>query len=342
MQNSIRIFDLRGSISETDSIGSNERAKCFPFPTVLCIGNFDGVHLGHRALIDGTLDAVKKLKASYPDIVSGVWFFSPPSKAYFDLNSQHAFITTEEEKLTLFRQYGLDFAFAADFQHFRDMSPEDFIKNTLTYECKCKEIVCGYNFGFGKNGSGNVQTIKEQFTGEAKIIDCTESDGTPISSTTIRKLIACGNFEKAGAFLGHNYSLTAVVMGGRQIGRTIGFPTANIFFPADKIIPDFGVYVTTVKIEGESNVYCGVTNVGNNPTISGQTPTVCETHILDFNKDIYGKIITVEFLKKLRPERKFGSIDELKAQIAENSKQAYDYYTMLKARMTSENTAIKR
>lgn len=342
MQKSIRIFDLRGSISEIDSIGSNERAKCFPFPTVLCIGNFDGVHLGHRALIDGTLDAVGTLKASYPDIVSGVWFFSPPSKAYFDLNSEHAFITTEEEKLKLFKRYGLDFAFAADFPHFRDMSPKDFINNTLTYECQCKEIVCGYNFGFGKNGSGNVQTIKEQFTGEAKIIDCTESDGMPISSTAIRKLIAGGDFEKANEFLGHNYSLTASVTSGRQIGRTIGFPTANIFFPDEKIIPDFGVYVTTVKIEGESKEYCGVTNVGSNPTISEQTATVCETHILGFDRDIYGKVITVEFLKKLRRERKFDSIDELKAQIAENSKQAYDYYTALKARIAAEHTSFKQ
>lgn len=342
MQKSIRIFDLRGSISEIDSIESNERAKCFLFPTVLCIGNFDGVHLGHRALIDGTLDAVRALRASNPDIVSGVWFFSPPSKAYFELNNKHAFITTEEEKLKLFRQYGLDFAFAADFPCFRDMSPEDFIKNTLTYECRCKEIVCGYNFGFGKNGSGNVQTIKEQFTGKTKMIGCTESDGIPISSTAIRKLIACGSFEKANSFLGHNYSLTATVMSGRQIGRTIGFPTANIFFPDEKIIPDFGVYVTTVKIEGDSKEYCGVTNVGNNPTISEQTPTVCETHILGFDRDIYGKVITVEFLKKLRPERKFDSVDELKAQIAENSKQAFDYYMSLKAHNATDDTADKR
>lgn len=341
MQKSIRIFDLRGSISEINSIGSNERAKCFLFPTVLCIGNFDGVHLGHRALIDGTLDAVRALRVSNPDIVSGVWFFSPPSKAYFDLNNKHAFITTEEEKLKLFKRYGLDFAFVADFPHFRDMSPEDFIKNTLTYECRCKEIVCGYNFGFGKNGSGNVQTIKEQFSGKAEIIDCTESDGIPISSTAIRKLIACGNFEKANAFLGHNYSLTAAVMSGRQIGRTIGFPTANIFFPYEKIIPDFGVYVTTVKIEGDSKEYCGVTNVGNNPTISEQTPTVCETHILGFDRDIYGKVITVEFLKKLRPERKFDSVDELKAQIAENSKQAFDYYMSLKMHKATDDTADK-
>lgn len=313
---SLTVYDLKNDTVSELRIGDR-----FEYPTVLCLGNFDGVHIGHRALIDRTSEIVKTLKASYPTIVSGAWFFSHTTKTYLN-GTPCPELTTLQEKLALLKMLGADFAFVADFPSFRDLSAESFVCEILMNLCNCRFSVCGYDFRFGKKACGNAETLKAFFKDFCETVDCVKYDSIPAASSTVREYLYNGDVEAAAKMLGHPYSVTSAVVHGKQLGRTLGFPTANLIFPENKLIPKHGVYATLVKIKDLGKTYIGVSNVGKNPTVNDKNNVTCETYILDFSGDIYGKEICVEFHKMLREEKKFSSIDELTSAILKNADQA--------------------
>ena len=198
----------------------------------------------------------------------------------------------------------------------RNYSPEEFVEKVLVNTLNVKEIYCGFNFTFGKNKSGNIKVlddiIRDKYDNsiiinvQSPVLD---SENDIISSTRIRDYIEKADFDKISDLSGHNFIIMGEVIHGKKLGRTLGFPTANLEFD-NKVYPDFGVYGVYVHIEGDDKIYHGVMSIGENPTIEGHGLSV-ETHIFDFNRDIYGKIIMVEVLEKISDQIKLNSIDEL-------------------------------
>lgn len=315
----ITVYDLKNNT--VSALSPDDSFESFEYPTVLCLGNFDGVHIGHRALIDRTLKITEKLKTTYPTAMSGAWFFSHTTKTYLN-GAQRAELTPLNEKLDLFKALGIDLAFVADFANLKDLSAEDFACRILKRSCNCRFTVCGYDFKFGKQALGDAATLASYFENSCEIVDCVKCGSLPVSSSSIREYLYEGDTEAAAKMLGRPYSLTSSVVHGKQLGRKLGFPTANLVFPEGKLIPKYGVYATLVKIEGFEKTFIGVSNIGKNPTVNDKGNITCETYILDFDRDIYGKEICIELCKMLRPEKKFSSLDELTLAISQSADRA--------------------
>lgn len=289
---------------------------------VLALGDFDGIHIAHTQIINSAL----RLKEKNTISLCGVWCFEENPLKFFAEDAPKKLIPNDE-KISMFFELGVDFCVMADFNKFKDSSPEDFEKH-LKNDLGCIGVVCGYNFNFARNRSGSPETLREMFGAEnTVVIDKIELDGIPVSSTQIRKFISQGDMESVRSFLGRPYSINTPVNYGKQVGRTINFPTANQYFPSECIIPRFGVYVTVCTTESGKK-YIGVSNVGIRPTIvENDTHSVnCETYIIDFNSDIYGQNLKVEFYKLLRLEQKFSSVEELRLAIENNAKTAVAYF----------------
>ena len=286
--------------------------------TVLCIGNLDGVHLGHRRLIEQTVSIARSKDATAEKVKSGAWFFSTPTREGVST------ITTVEEKLEIMRSLGLDIAFIAHFPSLRELSPYEFATDVLAGQCACCSVVCGYNFRYGKDGVGDASSLKENFPGEVTVVDCVMVDGIPVSSSAIREYISQGSVERAAKMLTRPYGVSAPVIQGKMLGRHLGFPTANQLLPETAPVPALGVYVSLVCVDGRR--YIGVTNIGHRPTVEQTQNVNCETYILDFSSYIYDKVIRVELLAWLRPEIRFSSISELVRTIGENAEQAREYF----------------
>lgn len=277
---------------------------------IVILGNFDGVHRGHREIFE---NAVKRAKEKgYKTVV--YTFREYPQK-------KSARITTPSEKIFLIDECGIDYTYLDEFESVRNFSPEEFFDKILVDTLNTKEIYCGFNFTFGKGKSGNIQTltniIEQKYKGEIVLkvqSPVLDSENQVISSTRIREYIKKTDFKKVKELLGHNYIMLGCVIHGKKLGRTLGFPTANFRF-RNKVYPNFGVYGVYIQIEGNSTVYHGVMNIGRNPTVESGTLNI-ETHILDFNEDIYGKVILVEVLEKISDEIKLNSIDELIEKIS--------------------------
>lgn len=312
----LTVYDIKN-----DTVSELRLGERFEYPTVLCLGNFDGVHIGHRALIDRASQVSKTLRSAFPTIVSGAWFFSHTTKTYLN-GTPCPELTTLQEKLDLLKALGIDFAFVADFPSFKDLSAESFVSEILIEMCNCRFSVCGYDFRFGRKACGNAETLKTFFKGSCETVGCVKYGSIPAASSTIREYLYNGDVEAAAKMLGRPYSITSAVIHGKQLGRTLGFPTANLIFPENKLIPKHGVYATLVKIKDFGKTYIGVSNVGKNPTVNDKNNVTCETYILDFSGDLYGKEVCVEFHKMLREERKFASLDELTSAISKNADQA--------------------
>ena len=280
---------------------------CINQPTVLCLGNFDGVHLGHRQLVDAVLQKQSELKASYEDITSGAWFFD--SSSYKNTNE----IYSLDEKLDVFASLGLEYAIIADFDDMKSLSPVHYVHEILQKECKCVHAVCGTNFHFGTKASGNCQTLYQLMHKNATIVSLLAKDNDIISSTFIRSLLIDGNIEKANILLAGHYSITETVVYGKQLGRTLNLPTINQNVKNKTLILKNGIYATICTIDNQK--YYGVTNIGIRPTVEQNNIKNVETHIIDFNENCYGQSIKVEFVHRIRDEIKFNSIDELKSQI---------------------------
>ena len=299
-----------------------------PPPAILCLGNFDGVHLAHAALLrEGRrlTEAVREADGSAPCLCGVFCFFRPSGDYFLPGNTHPTHLTTLKERLLSLGALGADLVWLCDFPTVRELDPSAFLE-MLRDICGCVGVVCGYNHRFGRSAAGS-PTLLQNFFGSDKIsvLPAMTLEGQPISSTRIRNCLTRGDMETAERLLGRPYALEARVLHGKSLGHTWGFPTANQNFPPDRLIPPHGVYaVTCVTPEG---VYPGVANVGIRPTVD--TPAGvrvnCETHIIGFSGNLYGKTIRVEFRKFLRPEQKFDSVEALKAAIRHDTAEAAAY-----------------
>lgn len=287
--------------------------------TVACIGNFDGVHSGHRYILS-RLKEVAKEKSMKPLVIT----FDHHPRELFDENFTPAFLTTLDEKVTLLRREVEDVLVMPFTRDFAQITAYDFMKDYLRDEMGVKVLLLGYDNRFGKrNNTEDFNTYREygeQLGIEVLLANPVDVDGVRVSSSQVRHAVAAGRMEEASISLGRPYSITGTVIEGHHEGRRIGFPTANILPPAGKLIPPRGVYATQVRIN--NHLYRAMTNIGVRPTYhdnSMDTITI-ETNVFDFIGDIYGDIISVEFLRKVRDEQQFASPEELRQQI-EKDKQ---------------------
>ncbi len=281
-------------------------------PSSIALGFFDGVHIAHRKIISLAVDYAKKNSLS-PIALS---FDASPMELLSDCKVKY--LTTNEEKKNIIESLGADTEFLPLSRELLSMEAEAFVKEILVDKYNIKCAVCGYNYRFGRNGKGDTKLLQElgkQYGFEVTVCDCKTFLGESVSSSRIRELISKGNIESANELLGRNFSLSGMVCEGKHLGRKLGFPTANVFFNEHTVIPKNGVYKTLVTIENDS--YTAITNTGINPTVGGE-PLRTETYIPNFNHDIYGKEIKIEFLRFIREERKFHSIEELKSQIKQD------------------------
>ena len=277
--------------------------------TIYALGFFDGVHLGHQAL----LKACRELAEQYNCKTGAVTFTTHPDGLV--AGKAPALLTTNEDKRRLLNFYGIDTVVELPFDKKLMTTPwTDFLNQLLS--CGAAGFVCGDDFRFGAKGRGTAETLaafcKEKNLPYA-VVPEQLLDGERISSTRIRAAMEQGNFALTGRLLGHPHILTGTVLSGKQLGRTIGIPTANLVLPGELIVPKFGVYATKVVADGKE--YLAVTNIGTRPTVNGEGVTV-EAHLLDFAGDLYGKAITIAFYAFLRPEQKFENLNQLKDQIA--------------------------
>ncbi len=275
---------------------------------IIALGFFDAVHVGHKQVIGECVKIAKE-----KELQNAVFTFKSNPSKFFGKNEK--LIYTFEERTKLFDMLGVNTIISAPCdEKFFSMSPKEFL-SILVDKLKVVGIVCGYDYTFGKNGSGNVDTLIDFCDKNGiylKVVDKIESLGDKISSRIIRKYVDNGEIEKANFLLGRNYSISGVVVKGRGEGKKSLFPTINVDYPTDKQIPNSGVYATRTVIDGMS--YNCVTNVGSHPTYNDFRENV-ETYVIDFDKDMYGKNVSIEFIKKLRDISKFESVDALKKQI---------------------------
>ena len=282
----------------------------------LALGCFDGVHKGHAALFDALLSRAGEL-------VPAAWTFSDGAELVRKKNGR---IFPTEEKLRLIGELGVPYAFLYRFSGIADLSPEAFVSEILVGECGCALAVCGYDFTFGRGASGDAETLRRLLAayGARTLILPPVTDGEgPISSHRVRLLLREGRMEDAARLLGRPYFLSGTVEHGARLGRELGFPTINLSFPGDAVIPRHGVYVSLTELEGRR--YRSVTNVGTRPTVSGSGVT-CETNLFDFCGSAYGKRARVELLSFLRGEERFSSEKELAAAVENDKKAAVAYF----------------
>lgn len=289
---------------------------------VLALGNFDGVHTGHRLLIQRAKEI-----ASKNGILSGIYTFAVNSKLVLNAESLQL-LTTESEKNSIFSALGMDFVCYDDFSKIKDISPEEFC-DYLANKTEVKTVICGENFTFGRFAGANSSDLKSMMNKRGigcEIVKCSKSGGVDVSSTVIRKLLSDGDTDKAAELLGYRYFIETEVVHGARLGHSLGFPTINQKVYGGKVVPAFGVYLCVCSFDGEKHP--GVVNVGVKPTVSKSesTDVVFETNILDFDGDLYGKTVKLEFHGMLRPEQKFPSLDALKEAVLLNIKEAHDYF----------------
>ena len=275
----------------------------------IALGFFDGVHIAHQKIIQSAVD-FSRINGLMPIALtfdrSPLEMLSPGNISY---------ITSAQEKAELIKSLGAAAEFLPLSKELLSMSPEEFVKEILVNKFNIKHAVCGYNYRFGKNGSGDTYTLTElgkKYGFGVEICDEITLDGENVSSSNIRSLLNDGNISLTNKLLGYNYYLKGTVTKGKHLGSKLGFPTANVFFPEKSATPLCGVYKTIVTVNG--NKFPAITNVGINPTVGGEKMR-SETYIPDFSEDIYGKEINIEFINFIRKETKFENLEMLKKQI---------------------------
>lgn len=290
--------------------------------TVTALGFFDGVHLGHRRLLEAAVT-----EAAARGLVPAVFTFSDDVRSVKPGASR---LTDFESKLRLLEEAGIELVYAADFSALSSYPPETFVREVLVSLCRTELAVCGFNFRFGRGASGDAEQLRRLMRGlgrEARIIDPAYLGDRVISSSAIRLALESGEPELAAAMLGRPFSLTAPVLRGRGFGHTEGVPTVNQVFRTSGIVPKSGVYASRVILE-DGRAVQGVSNVGVCPTFFGESGDLrCETHLIDYGEDLYGKTLSVQFCKYLRSEKKFETVDELYEQIRCDVKAAREIKT---------------
>lgn len=293
-----------------------------PAPCALTIGNFDGVHLGHQALLNQLKNKAKQL-----GLPAKVMIFEPQPNEYFSHQATSRLMRFREKIIAL-KEAGVDEVICLHFnQQLASQSPHDFVEKLLVAKLNAKYIVVGDDFHFGYRRQGNfslLQALSKHFGFLADQMPTFQLQGERISSSRIRQRLEQGDLLQAAALLGAPFSMQGKIAHGDKRGRTIGFPTANIQLHR-KLSPLQGVYVVDV-IGVESNAIPGVANIGIRPTLGGEPKALLEVHLFNFNRDIYGLKVKVRFLQKLRDEIKFDSFEQLKQQIQKDVKQAQECY----------------
>lgn len=288
---------------------------------VVTIGTFDGVHLGHQAIFN----KMKTLAQSVGGETVVVTFHPHPRQVLNIDSSNLRFLTTPEEKLKKFEEFGIDNVVIINFtKEFSRTPSEVFIKDYIIDNIKPAYIVVGYDHHFGKNRMGDfglLNDMKLKYGFKVERVAAQDVENIAISSTKIRNALAVGNIKSANRLLGYTYSITAEVVVGNKIGRTMGFPTANLELPREYMLINCGgVFACLVDYEGKT--YKAMANIGHRPTIGDRTKDqpIIEVNLFDFDGDLYGKLIRVSFIDRIRDEEKFDSLDELKAQLERDKK----------------------
>lgn len=290
-------------------------------PLALSIGMFDGVHLGHQSII-------KKLNiiSANKNLESGILTFWPHPRTVFNPNDDLKLLNTIDEKKYLLQNNGLQHLFLKEFdKDFRNLTGEEFVKQILVEKLQVKHLIIGYDHTFGKNRSGDFSLLKKmgpELGFEVEQVEAVSYKDLNISSTQIRNSLSNGEILSANEMLGYNYSLSGTVIHGKKIGRTIGYPTANIEVDVIKLLPKKGAYIVDVFLKDQH--YKGMLSIGTNPTVKGKTISV-EVYILDFNEDIYGQEISVNFRDFLHEEIKFKSLEELMVRLDEDKRLTFEF-----------------
>jgi riboflavin kinase/FMN adenylyltransferase len=293
--------------------------------TVLTLGVFDGLHLGHQAIMKTVVERAKAID-SVPTVIT----FDPHPRAVLHPENAPPLLQTLDQRLANFEVLGIEQAIVIHFdKNFASQDAEIFLRDIVYERLQAREVFLGKGFAFGKNRGGNIELLKkmsEQLGFFADEVSEVTLRGQRISSSKIRQLLADGEVNLARRMLGRPYGVEGQIVRGDQRGRTIGFPTANLK-PHNRVIPKYGVYATANLIDGVWRR--SITNVGVRPTFEGDKEPSIESYIFDFDGDLYGDVLRVRFLHRIRDERKFNGIDELKNQIAKDSNTALNYFKRL-------------
>jgi len=295
-------------------------------PKVTTIGTFDGVHIGHQKILKRVVKLAEK--QGYIPVVLTLF---PHPRMVLQKDDSIRLLNTIEERVALLKTLGIKEVNVKEFtKEFANLSAEDYVQKILVDELNTKQIVIGYDHHFGKNRSANIKDLRafaDQLNFKVEEITAQDIEDVTISSTKIRAALNQGKVDLANSYLGYNFFITGTVIKGKELGRTIEFPTANIDVTATyKLIPNDGVYIVKSIIDNET-VY-GMMNIGTNPTVDGKTRSI-EVHFFDFNKDIYNAELRIEFLKRLRSEQKFENLEALKIQLKNDMINAHDFINNL-------------
>lgn len=301
----------------------NENSNYELKESCVALGFFDGMHLGHQKLV-ATVVKISKQK----NLKKALLTFDVHPKSYLK-NIEFKELMSLTDKINFLQKYDFDYLFVLKFSHqIANMAPIDFI-NDYIVKAKIKHVICGFDFHFGKNGKGNYQYLIEnqQNNYEVTVIQKQEYQHHKISSSYLKMALSDGNVELASKLLGHNYSVSGKIIHGLKNGRKIGFPTINID-TKNYVLPKNGVYGVLVEIEGQ--MYVGMANIGYNPTFNVLTKVSLEVNVFDFNQDVYDKNALVYFIKRIRCEKKFASVNDLVLQLQKDCRQIKEEIKLIK------------
>ena len=290
--------------------------------TVITIGTFDGVHYGHQKILKKLVKSAKKEGKN-----SVLLTFFPHPRTVLQKGGKIELINTIEERIQLLKKTGIDFLVIHPFdKEFSKLTAFHFVRDVLVNQLHVSKLIIGYDHHFGKNREGNITQLTEYsnlFNFEIEEIKPQDINAVAVSSTKIRTALHNGNLKTANTYLGYHFMINGVVVGGMNLGEKIGFPTANIHVSETyKLVPKTGVYIIKSTIKGK--VFFGMMNIGNRPTVNGKHQTI-EVHFFDFNDNLYGKTLTIEFLYFLRDEKKFDGIESLANQLKKDKKKSLKY-----------------
>ena len=301
-----------------DSLPSDFNSK-----TVVTIGTFDGVHVGHKKIIERLVKTATK-----SDLKSVVLTFFPHPRMVLQKDADIKLIHTIDERSHILKQLGLDVLIIKKFtKSFSRLTAKEFVSDILVKQLHAKKIIIGYDHHFGRNRSANIENLKAfggQFDFDVEEISAQDINEVSVSSTKIRKALIEGDIKTANKYLGNCFMLTGKVVKGKGLGATIGFPTANLHIEEDyKLIPKQGVYIAKTTIN--NHVVYGMMNIGFNPTIDSNNKQSIEIHLFTFNEIIYNENLVIELLDRIRDEQKFESVNDLKIQLQEDKKTSLKY-----------------
>lgn len=301
--------------------------KCRVKKNIITIGTFDGVHLGHKSILEKMKNATQKNQYE-----SLVLTFFPHPRMVLQQDSSIKLLNTIDEKATLLEKFGIDNLIIHPFDEaFSNLTAEEFVKEILVDKLNIHKIIIGHDHRFGKNRSADINdliTFGKKYDFEVEQISAKEIDEIAISSTKIRKALLEGNVKLANEYLGYPYFISGKVIEGKKIGRTIGFPTANILLSENyKLLPKNGVYVVSSFIKNELRY--GMMNIGNNPTL-GKNEQSIEVHFFELNEDIYNENLQISILEHIREEHKFNSLTALQTQLEKDKGFSLDFIKNMK------------